>query len=67
MGNEAKQYIEKRIQYLESNEGLKETKKASYGKLTGQREEGGYSGRSEMLQRRPPAEGGYPTKRVKRD
>lgn len=35
MGTEAKEYIEKRIQYLDSNEGLKETKKASHGKLTG--------------------------------
>ena len=64
MGTEAKQYIEKRIQYLDSNEGLKETKKASYGKLTG-KSEGSFGGRSEIIQRRPPADGSNPTKRVK--
>jgi len=35
MGTEAREYIEKRIQYLDSNEGLKETRKPSHGKLTG--------------------------------
>lgn len=68
MGNEARSYIEKRIQYLNSDEGLKETKKPSYGKLTGNKPEGGYSQRSEVLHRRPQQETtGEPAKRVKRD
>jgi hypothetical protein len=46
MGNEAKQYVEKRIQYLDSNEGLKESRKPSHGKLTAGKQEGSYSQQS---------------------
>ena len=57
MGNEAREYIEKRIQYLESNEGLKETRKPGSGKMqTGQ--QGGYSQKTEFIKRRGPREDG---------
>ena len=52
MGTEAREYIEKRIQYLESNEGLKETRKPNQTKMTGGNREG-MSHRSQMIRKRP--------------
>ena len=51
MGNEAREYIEKRIQYLQNNEGLKQTRKPNAGKMQGGHQ-GGFSQKSEFIKRR---------------